>query len=122
MTRTPPKLTRPTYHVWLLPFGVTDADLNDNDPEDLAELDYQYVVVNHADQLRAELEAKRQGLGKPQDTPMHLTSLWLWASLVRTGRYAGKFAEFKTACIAYDPDKEPDPADTEPDPTEASTG
>jgi hypothetical protein len=122
MTRTPPKLTRPTYHVWMLPEHGQDSDTELTDDQLAEQLEYQYVVVNHADQLRAELEAKRQGLGKPQDTPMHLTSLWLWASLVRTGRYDGKFAEFKTACIAYDPDKEPDPADAEPDPTEASTG
>lgn len=118
MTRTPPKLTRPAYHVWMDP----RTDITPDSPElDDSELEYQYVVVNHGDQLRAELEAKRHGLGKPQDTPMHLTSLWLWAALVRTHRYDGKFAEFKLACVSYDPDKEADPADVEPDPTEAST-
>jgi hypothetical protein len=120
MTRTPPKLSRLAYHVWLLPEGA-DPELADDADLDPEFLDYQYVVINHSDQLRAELEAKRQGLGKPQDTPMHLTSLWLWASLVRTKRYDGKFAEFKTACVSYDPDKDADPADTDPDPTAAST-
>lgn len=115
---TPPKLTRPAYHVWLDP----RPDLTADSPElDDSELVYQYVVVNHADQLRAELEAKRHGLGKPQDTPMHLTSLWLWAALVRTKRYDGKFAAFKLACVAYDPDKEANPDDVEPDPMAAST-
>lgn len=113
-----PKLNRLAYHVWMLPEG-TDPELADElDAEDL---DYHYVIVGHGDQLRAELESKRQGLGKPQDTPMHLTSLWLWASLVRTKRYDGKFQAFKVACVSYDPDKEADPADVEPDPTEAST-
>lgn len=105
-TRTPPKLHRPAFHVWMLP---------EEDPT------YHHVTINHADQLRAELESKSQGLGKPQDTPMHLTALWLWAALVRTGRYEQNFATFKTECLAYDPDREADDDDTGPDPTEAST-
>lgn len=117
MTRTPPKMTRPAYHVWLDP----RPDLTGDSPDlDESELSYHYVVVNNSDQLRAELEAKRHMLGKPQDTPMHLTALWLWASLVRTGRYDGNFASFKLACVTYDPDQDADPADTDPDPTEAS--
>ena len=113
-TRTPPKLTRPAFHVWLLPENV------DEDQAD-AQAVYHHVIVNHADQLRAELQARQEGLTKPQDTPMHLTSLWLWAAMVRTGAYSDKFRAFKDACIAYDRDDQPDDPDTEPDPTEAST-
>lgn len=118
-----PKLTRPKFHVWLDP----RPDLTPDSPElDDTELEYHHVVINSSDQLRAELEAKRHGLGKPQDNPMHLTVLWLWAALVRTKRYGDKFAAFKLACVAYDPDK---PADAEGQddggdevtPTEAST-
>lgn len=120
MSKTPPKLSRPAYHVWLAPEGAElDPNATDDDLADIAQ--YHYVIVNHADQLRAELEGKRHGIVKAQDSPMHLTSLWLWASLVRTGKYDGKFAEFKDACVAYDPDKEPDAADVAPDPTAAST-
>lgn len=53
---------------------------------------------------------------------MHLTSLWLWASMVRTGAYTDKFRAFKTECIAYDKaDTAEDDPETAPDPTEAST-
>lgn len=118
MTTPTPKLKRLAYHVWMLPEGA-DPELADDLDDD--QLVYHHVVVNHSDQLRAELEAKRHQLGKPQDTPMHLTSLWLWASLVRTKRYDDKFQAFKTACVSYDPDKEADPELTDPDPTAAST-
>lgn len=112
---TAPKLTRPTYHVWIAPEGV-DPDTAADD-----QLEYHHVVINHSDQLRAELEARRLQLGSPKDSPMHLTSLWLWASLVRTGGYADKFQAFKTACVAYDPDRvEEDNADPVV-PTAAST-
>lgn len=114
----PPKLRRPAYHVWLDP----RPDLTPDSPElPESELVYEHVIVNHADQLRAELEANRHGLSKPQDTPMHLSSLWLWAALVRTKRYDDKYAAFKLACIAWDADKETDGPDVQPDPTEAST-
>jgi hypothetical protein len=116
----PPKLTRPKYHVWLDP----RPDLTADSPElDDTELEYHHVVVNAGDQLRAELEAKRNALGSPKDSPMHLTVLWLWAALVRTKRYDGKFQAFKLACISFDPDKPADADDTQDDvtPTEAST-
>lgn len=106
----PPPLKRPAYHVWIAPPGV--------DPDEATEdqLELHHVVVHHADQLRAELEASKQGLAKGGTaTPMHLTALWIWANLVRTERYAGNFREFKTACVAYDPDKERDQPHTEDD-------
>ncbi len=119
----PPTLKRPAYYVWINP---TD----DDDPPDDA-LECHHVVVHHADQLRAELEAGKQGLAKGgTGTPMHLTALWLWANLTRTGRYGGSFREFKTDCVAYDPDTDRDEPHTDPDPgtddldahpTEAST-
>lgn len=121
----PPTLKRPAYHVWVAPDGV-DPDTADED-----QLECHHVVVHHADQLRAELEASKQGLAKGGTaTPMHLTALWLWANLVRTGRYEGGFREFKTACVAYQPDKDRDEPHTDDDaeaddldahPTEPST-
>ena len=123
---TAPKLTRPKFHVWLDP----RPDLTPDSPElDESELVYHHVVVNAGDQLRAELESKRHQLGSPKETPMHLTVLWLWAALVRTKRYDGKFAQFKSACITFDADKPKDDDGQgedggDPDevvPTEAST-
>lgn len=121
----PPKLKRPAYHVWIAPDGADP----DTVPED--QLEVHHVVVHHADQLRGELEAAKQGLPKGGTaTPMHLTALWLWANLIRTKRYEGTFREFKVACVAYDPDKGRDEPHTDDDadtddldahPTEAST-
>lgn len=43
------------------------------------------VEVTHADLLRAELEANKHGLPvDPRKIPMQTTTLWVWASLVRT--------------------------------------
>lgn len=122
----PPTLKRPAYYAWIAP-----ADL-DPDTADERELECHHVVVHHADQLRAELEANKQGLAKGgTGAPMHLTALWLWANLIRTGRYDGNFRAFKLACVAYTPDQERDEPHTEDDadldhldahPTEASTG
>lgn len=107
----PPNLKRPAYHVWIAP--------PDTDPDTAAaeELECHHVLVHHADQLRAELEAAKQGLAKGgTGTPMHLTALWLWANLVRTERYAGTFREFKAACVGYEPDQDRDQPHTDPDP------
>lgn len=122
--QAPPKLRRLAFHVWLDP----RPDLTPNSPElDDSELEYHHVRIRGGDQLRAELEAKRQNLGSPKDSPMHLTALWLWAALVRMGVYSDKFAAFKLALVNYDPDKpedDPDDGDDAGDvvvPTEAST-
>lgn len=106
----PPTLKRPAYFVWLAP--------DDTDPDTCPDeqLELHHVVVHHADQLRAELEAAKQGLPKgATSTPMHLTALWLWACLRRTERYGKSFQEFKAQCVAYDPDKERDQPHTDPD-------
>lgn len=121
----PPTLKRPAFYAWITPDGVDPDTVDDDD------LQLMHVIVNHSDQLRAELEAGKQGLAKGgTTTPMHLTALWIWAALVRTGRFDGKFQDFKTRCVAYDPDKDRDQPHTEDGadvddldahPTEAST-
>jgi hypothetical protein len=121
----PPTLKRPAYHVWVVPDGA-DPDTVEDDA-----LELHHVIVNHGDQLRAELEANKLGLAKAGTaTPMHLTALWIWAALVRTGRFDDKFQAFKSRCIAYDPDRDrdqphtdddADPDDLDARPTEAST-
>lgn len=105
---TRPHLKRPAYHVWVAQDGV-DPDTATDD-----QLDYHHVVVHHADQLRAELEAAKLKLDARKH-PMHVSSLWLWASLVRTERFTGSYAEFKRAMVAYDPDKEREAPHTDPE-------
>lgn len=104
-----PLLKRPIYHVWL--------------ERDGAEPDYHRVVVNGTDQLRAELEGRKLGLVKLEQAPMHLTALWLWASLTRTGSIDLAFPAFRDALLSFDPAKDDDGelADEPVDPTAAST-
>lgn len=121
----PPTLKRPAYWVWVAPEG-TDPDTVPDD-----QLELHHVLVHHADQLRAELEAAKQGLAKgATSAPMHLTALWLWAALVRTERFAGAFRDFKVRCVNHEPDKERNEPHTDDDaeldeldahPTAAST-
>lgn len=106
-----PKLNRPTYWAW-----ITDPTNPDLDPVP------HLVVVNAGDQLRAELEAHSHGIKSAKDAPMHLTALWLWAAMVRTGDYSDKFRAFKDELIAWDvPDDEKEDDDSAGDvvPTEA---
>lgn len=77
---TAPTLTRPRYHVWLA-----------EDPE--ADPTYVGVVtVRNVDQLTAETQAKGLGI-RIKEQPFHLTNLWLWAALVRTGQTTARFPE-----------------------------
>jgi hypothetical protein len=115
MTSTPPKMNRPQYHVWMNPTPREDGALQD--PEYLG-----VVTITHGDQLRGELEGARQGLGDMKSAPMHYTTIWVWAAMVRTGQYAGKFGQFKADDLAElqpikEPDDDQDGADV--DPTEA---
>ena len=104
----PPPLKRPAYWVWISPDGV-DPDAATDD-----QLEAHHVVIHHADQLRAELEANKQGLPKgATSTPMHLTALWLWAAMVRLEVFSGGFRDFKSRCVAYDPDKDRDAPHTD---------
>lgn len=105
-TTTPPQLKRLAYHAWVAPEGI------DPDTADDQELEYFHVVVTNADQLRAERESARLKLD-PRRSPMHLTNLWMWCSMVRTGRYSGSFEEWKTALVSYDPDRDRDSPHTD---------
>lgn len=115
-----PTLTRPTFHVWLAPEGT---DQSEDLPAD--QLTHHRVMVSSGDQLRAELEAGQRKLPKGgRDTPMHLTVLWLWASMVRTGRFSGGSREFQALCVSYDPERDEagELAEAEPvDPTGPSS-
>lgn len=123
-TAPPTAIKRPAFWVLLAPDGADPDTVTD------AECDTVHVVVNSQDQLRAELEAGQLGLRKVNDTPFHLTVLWLWAAMVRTKQVDCKWPEFKRRCLHYEPDKErPAPHTAKGDetdeldahPTEAST-
>lgn len=91
MTDTP-TLSRPQFHVWM----NTRASADDQpEPEYVG-----VVTITHGDQLRAELEGPRHGLHSMKDAPMHYTTLWVWAAMVRSGTYAGKFGQFKADDLA----------------------
>lgn len=101
-------IKRPAFYVLLAP-ADTDPDTVTDD-----ECDQLHVVVNSQDQLRAELEAGQLGLRKVQDTPFHLTVLWLWAAMVRTKQVECKWPEFKRRCVHYAPDKDRPAPHTDP--------
>lgn len=101
-------------------YAVLLAAPTDEDPEATEEVE---VRVIYGDQLRAELEAPRHGIGSLSDAPMHFTALWIWASLTRDGKTSAPFQEFKRQLLMVQPveekpDEEPDPP-TQPG---ASTG
>lgn len=70
-------LQRPTFH----------AELSDGS--------VHHVEILHVDQLRAELEARKNGLPVSFDlAPVAITTLWVWASLVRGGVVTADYQEF----------------------------
>lgn len=120
-----PVLKRPAFHAWLAPEGTDPAT---DVPDD--QLAYHHVVIHHADQLRAELEMSKAGFSNPTKAPMHMSAMWLWAALTRTGRYPGTWQSFKAELVAYEPDKDRPAPHTDPEaepdeldavPTAAST-
>lgn len=122
----PPKIKRLSYHVWMAPADTPAAELDALTDD---ELHYHHVVVSNGDQLRAELEGNKLKVGG-RDNPMHMTNLWLWAAMARTGIHDLNFRDFKLRCVSYDPDQERaephDKEDAELDdldahPTEASS-
>lgn len=61
------------------------ATVSNPDPE-VEPIDHT-VEITPADQLRAELEGHKQGLGPMSDAPLHYTVVWIWCALTRTGLY-----------------------------------
>lgn len=82
---------RRQYRVWMIDHDATTLEHPSAPPLKTVEL----VTVTYADQLRGELEGRKLGLGSMADAPMHYATVWVWAALVRTGRYTGKFGDFK---------------------------
>lgn len=101
MSDNTPTIKRPAFWVLLAPPDTDPATITDDDAATV------HVLVTAGDQLRAELEAGQLGLREAgRHTPFHLTALWLWAALVRTGEVSYKFPEFKQRLLAYEPDKQ----------------
>lgn len=56
------------------------------------------VQVLHGDQLRAELEAGKQGLPLSfEQAPVHHTTLWVWSAMLREGHTSAEFQEFRSS-------------------------
>jgi hypothetical protein len=73
------------------------------------------VRVLHGDMLRAELEAPQHGFTDMKATPMHFTTLWIWASLRRTHVIEDGFQAFKPRLLQLDEVEEPDETGDEAD-------
>lgn len=81
------------------------------------DLEPRLVDVRLCDQLRGELEASKRGLDRGGKTlGMHLSALWCWAALARTGDTALKFDEWVNTVAALEPveDEAPDADPTRP--------
>lgn len=77
------------------------------------------VEVRGADQLRAELEGKKIGVGLKD--AMHQSFLWAWAALVREGIIDVPFAKFREQAIKVDGDED-DPQPVPPTLPAATAG
>lgn len=81
-----PRPTRDRYTATVMtpdPAGMTEPTLVDHT-----------VEITPADQLRAELEGRKQGLGPMSETPLAYTLLWIWCALTRTHLYAEDWQTF----------------------------
>lgn len=81
-----------------------------DDPDDPTGYTEHRVEVRGADQLRAELEGKKLGVGLKD--AMHQTYLWAWAACVRERIVDLSFKDFREAAIKVEgDDDEPEPVD-----------
>lgn len=105
-------LKRQKYRVWLA--GPVTTEGEDSTIETTIE-------VRHADMLRAEFEAKKQGIPPISDGfPMNHTTVWIWCALVRLEQYAGPYQQFSQVdLLEFDSVKDEDGGSTDVDPTPA---
>lgn len=61
------------------------------EPENTGHVEH-VVELTFADQLRGELEAKKNGI--PDSAALHVTAVWCWCALTRTGLYDQPFQQF----------------------------
>lgn len=104
-----------------MPLTRSYYDVLLDDPETGPDATIEHrVEVRAADHLRGEMEGKRIPRLEGKE-PMHLTYLWVWAALVREGKFSGSFGDLMKVLVLAKPDQDA----TEPvDPTEqaASNG
>ena len=79
------------------------------------------VEVTHGDQLRGELEGRKQGLPPLQDAPMNATTVWVWCAMARLGLYSADYRQFSRVDLlgfdqARDEHGEPVAGDVDPTP------
>jgi hypothetical protein len=93
-------------------------------PDPHAEGSVEHTVeITPADQLRAELEGHKQGLGPMKEAPLHYTVMWIWCALTRTHLYAEDWQTFvQRDLYAYGSAEDDDDkaGEGDPDPTPAS--
>lgn len=89
-------LKRHIFDVYVAPL---DADLEHPD-FDAEPLEFLAVNVIQGDMVRAELEGSKQGLPAADKAAMTATTLWVWATLNRTGDLDCKWSEFRGRCVA----------------------
>lgn len=78
------------------------------------------VSITWGDQLRAEMEAAKQGIKAAQGQGLHLTTVWCWCAMVRAHGYEGHFQEFKRQVSDHGGIESGDEAETV-DPTQPAT-
>ena len=105
-----------------LPRNYYDADIL----VDGELVEVRRFALVHGDELRAELEASKRGLSI--QLALNLTSLQLWAALVRLGHYQDRYDAFKAGdLVEYrrvpaDELTPEEPATVDPTPEAAPTG
>lgn len=78
------------------------------------------VTLTLADQLRGELEARKNGI--LLDLPMHMGTVWVWCALTRLHLYEDPFQQFLNVdCLDWD-DGTGDEEDVDPTQPAAPAG
>lgn len=71
---------------------VLDVPATDDHPA--GEIEHE-IEVRHADQLRGELEAAKQGLPGAKEAPLNNVTVWVWCAMVRLGLYGQAYKQFQ---------------------------
>lgn len=88
------------------------------DPELVDKYEEHEIIVIHQDMLAGEREGKKRGL-VGAEFGLHISDMWAWAALRRTGRYKGTLDQFLNQDVAGV--KKSGEVDVDPTPEEAGT-
>jgi hypothetical protein len=81
------------------------------------------VEITAGDQLRAEFEAKKAGLGPMGDAPLNHTAVWIWCALTREELYGEPFQQFRsTDLYAFENVPDDEEAAADPSMPESASG